>query len=39
LAHLYPLYRLAVISIIYGQPTAPIRDFSDAFNLRAPKER
>jgi hypothetical protein len=39
LAHLYPLYRLAVISIIYNQPTAPTRDFSDAFNLRAPKER
>ena len=39
LAQLYPNYRLAVISIIYAQPTAPIRDFSDAFNLRAPKER
>jgi hypothetical protein len=39
LAHLYPLYRLAIISIIYSQPTAPIRDFSDAFNLRAPTER
>jgi len=34
LAQLYPAYRLAVISIIYAQPTAPIRDFSDAFHFR-----
>ena len=39
LARLYPAYRLAVISIIYAHPTAPLRDFSEAFNLRAPKER
>ncbi len=39
LARLYPAYRLAVISIIYAQPTAPLRDFSDAFNLRAPNEQ
>ncbi len=35
LARLYPAYRLAVISIIYAQPTAPLRDFSNAFNVRA----
>ena len=39
LARLYPAYRLAIISIVYGQPTAPLRDFSDAFHLRAPNER
>ncbi|MDQ3943758.1 MAG: hypothetical protein M3357_01095 [Actinomycetota bacterium] len=39
LARLYPAYRLAVISVIYAQPTAPLRDFSDAFNLRAPNQR
>lgn len=39
LARLYPAYRLAVISIIYAQPSAPLRDFSDAFDLRAPNEQ
>jgi hypothetical protein len=37
LAQLYPAYRLAVLSIIYARPNAPIRDFSEAFKLRAPK--
>lgn len=39
LARLYPAYRLAIISVIFARPTAPIRDFSDAFHLRAPKDR
>ena len=34
LAELYPTYRVAVVSMIYGRPTGPIRDFSDAFRVR-----
>lgn len=39
LARLYPAYRLAVISVTFARPTAPIRDFSEAFDLRPPKKR
>lgn len=28
LAQLYPAYRMAVITLIYGRPTGPISDFS-----------
>ena len=34
LVELYPTYRVAIISIIFSQPTGPIRDFSEAFRLR-----
>ncbi|MGH9042952.1 MAG: hypothetical protein ACRDZ3_22290 [Acidimicrobiia bacterium] len=39
LDQIYPAYRLAVFSVIFDRPIAPIRDFSDAFDLRAPKDR
>ncbi len=34
LAVLYPTYRVAIVALIYGRPTGPIRDFSNAFRLR-----
>jgi hypothetical protein len=34
LAQLYPAYRVAIVAMIYGRPTGPIRDFSNAFRLR-----
>ncbi len=34
LASLYPIYRVAIISLIFSKPSGAMRDFSDAFRLR-----
>jgi len=34
LAALYPIYRVAIISLIFSRPRGPMSDFSDAFRLR-----
>lgn len=40
LAALYPAYRVAILAIVFGRATGPIRDFSEAFILRPdPRER
>jgi len=31
---LYPIYRVAIISLIFSRPTGAIHDFSEAFRLR-----